>query len=161
MTEHTHSRAKPTNAELDKTRARLAGKTQPNASGATADILPSSDDSLAARVKAPELSPEDQAIIDANRARRKAARDAAIAAQRAAADKVKPAPGKVASDTAPPDPVNGEQSEEDEDEVMEEFTANMTEEEKEQFKRDWAGQGEASSDAPAGSDTPAKDALLD
>jgi hypothetical protein len=99
MTEHTYSRAKPTDSELDKLRSRLGGKVEPNASGATNDILPGSTASLAARLKQPELSEEQLAAIEHNRANRAAIREATLAAQRKKAKTVK---------DLPPDPVNGE-----------------------------------------------------
>lgn len=142
MTEHIHSRAKPTESELDKVRSRLAGHTNPNASGATAnpDILPTSTASLAARLKPIALTPEQEATAQANIKRRQDARQAAIAAQREAAKKAagKGSPsavGKAAADALPPDPINGVT-----DETIEDFTASMTPEEKEQFKKDWAAQ---------------------
>lgn len=97
MTEHAYSRAKPTDTELSKLRARLSGTVQPNA--ATTDILPGSDASLKRQLPKQELSDEQKAAAEHNRRNREQLRVNTIGKQRKAAKTPEPLPD---------DPLNGD-----------------------------------------------------
>jgi hypothetical protein len=77
-----HSRAVMPAKDLEKIRFRMAGGKQQNA--ATQYTLPSSEPSKAP--KAPDLTPEEQAIADANRVAAQLRRQALADAQAQSAD---------------------------------------------------------------------------
>lgn len=143
MTEHTYSRARPTDSELDKLRSRLGGKVEPNASGVMGDILPGSTASLAARLKQPDLSDEQKAAAEYNRRNREHMRLQKLALQRRMSELGKTQDVKEARVPPPPtDPVNGEVDPLDAPSDFDAFTAGMTDEEKAEFKKYWAAGGE-------------------